>query len=1076
MKRFLCLLLLCFPLAALAESDDDKGRLSRFLEDSLSGAGRTVTIDGFTGALSSVASVEKITIADAKGIWLSLEAVALDWNRAALLKGHLEVNSLTAKSIKVTRRPQSEPDPLTPEATPFALPDLPVSVEIGSIKAEKIAIHKDVLGSALTAKLSGQLSLAAGAGKIGLALNRTDEVAGAFLLNAAFENTNRHLKIDLSATEAQDGLVASLLSIPDRPSIALTLSGDAPLSEFEANLALATDGTERIVGSIKTVFQQKTETVSAEQSHILDISGDLSPLFKARFRPFFGTQSSLRAKLRNAGDGRIHLDDLALETAALRASGRAVIAPTNLPESFSLSIAMGPTDGETLLLPASLELSLGSASLRAHYDASQSDTWTLDGVITRFSHPDIFAERIALNGSGRIQAESPRALDGALQLSATGLRASQPNKTEVARALGPEAKAELGWTWQEGGAVDISRLLVTTLSGNLDATASIAGSLTAPEITTHTTMRLSDLAVLEPIAGQPLRGTLKTTMEGVIHPLSGAFHLDLEAISDKLRTGTQEIDALTQDGLSTLSAQVSRDETGLAWDNLTLTTPALETTSTGRLASDGGRIALKASLDSLARLLPSISGPVTLSTEAEGQANLWTLNLTADGPGGAQIATQGTISSDLKQADLNAKGMVSLALLNGFTNAARIDGPARFDLALRGPLSVSSLNGSVDITDAKLSVADPQTTLENINAAARISNGAANVSSNGRLALGGAFSANGRVDLTTPYGSDINIRFDKARIRYERLLETLLNGEIRITGPLTGGALIGGEITLDTTEVRVDSVGTTSAPLPDITHLNAPAKVNQTRLFAGTLETGTKKSGPAYLLDLGISAPSRIFLRGRGLDAEFGGALRLRGDTTNIVTSGGFDLVRGRMSFLTKRFDLSEGRISLQGGPIPYIRLVATTQSTDARFDVTLEGTADAPNFSIASDPEMPQDEALARILFGETLSDISPLQAARLAAAVATLTGSGSGFNPLGSLREGAGVDDLDLKSDEEGNTSLTAGKYISDNIYTEIEIDNTGKSAISLNLDISPNLTITGQADSEANSGLGLFFQKDY
>jgi translocation and assembly module TamB len=276
--------------------------------------------------------------------------------------------------------------------------------------------------------------------------------------------------------------------------------------------------------------------------------------------------------------------------------------------------------------------------------------------------------------------------------------------------------------------------------------------------------------------------------------------------------------------------------------------------------------------------------------------------------------------------------------------------------------------------------------------------------------------------------------------------------------------------------VRVDSVGATSAPLPDITHVNAPAKVNRTRLFAGTLETSAKTAGTAYLLDLGISAPSRIFVRGRGLDAEFGGALRLRGDTTNIVTSGGFDLVRGRMSFLTKRFDLSEGRISLQGDPIPYMRLVATTQSADASFDVTLEGTADAPDFSITADPEMPQDEALARILFGETLSDISPLQATRLAAAVATLTGSGSGFNPLGSLREGAGVDDLDLKSDEEGNTSLTAGKYISDNIYTEIEIDNTGKSAISLNLDVSPNLTVTGQADSEANSGLGLFFQKDY
>lgn len=1076
MKRFLCLLFLCFPLAVLADSEEDKGRLARFLEDSLSGAGRTVTIDGFTGALSSVASVEKIAIADSKGIWLSLETVALDWNRGALLKGRLEVNSLTAKSIDLKRRPISEPDPLTPEATPFALPELPVSVEIGAIKAEKITVHQDVLGYPFTAKLGGQLSLAAGAGKIGLSLNRTDDIAGAFLLNAAFENTERRLKVDLSAIEAQNGLVASLLGIPDRPSMALTVAGDAPLSEFEAKLSLATDGIERITGSLQTVSQDNSETVSPEQSQILDISGDLSPLFETRFRPFFGTQSSLRAKVRKAEDGRIHLNELALETAALRASGEAVIAPTNLPERFTLDIAMGSTEGEALLLPASLELGLGSANLRARYDASKSDTWTLDGVIARFSHPDLFADRITLSGKGRIRAEAPRMLDGGLQLSATGLRALRPEKSDVARALGPEATAELGWTWHEGGPVNISRLLVTTLSGSLQAQASISGALTAPEITTRTTMRLADLAVLEPFANRPLRGTLEATMDGVINPLSGAFALDIDGKSEKLRTGTKEIDALTQDGLSTLTAQIRRDETGLAWDELSLKTPALSSSSTGRLTSDGGSIVLDASLDSLARLLPSINGPASLSAKADGQNNLWSVALNADGPGGAQVTSKGTITSDLTQANLDAEGMVSLALLNGFTNAARVEGPARFDLSLRGPLSVSSLSGAINISDAKAAIADPQTALEGINAAIRITDNTAAISSNGRLALGGTIAVDGSVGLAAPYGSDLNMRVDSARIRYERLLETLLNGNIRVTGPLTGGALISGALTLDTTEVRVDSVGATSAPLPDITHVNASAKVNRTRLFAGTLETSAKTSGPAYLLDLGISAPSRIFVRGRGLDAEFGGALRLRGDTANIVTSGGFDLVRGRMSFLTKRFDLSEGRISLQGDPIPYIRLVATTQSADASFDVTLEGTADAPDFSITSDPEMPQDEALARILFGETLSDISPLQATRLAAAVATLTGSGSGFNPLGSLREGAGVDDLDLKSDEEGNTSLTAGKYISDNIYTEIEIDNTGKSAISLNLDVSPNLTVTGQADSEANSGLGLFFQKDY
>ena len=38
------------------EAEDDKGFLTRFLQSRLSGAGRTVQIDGFQGALSSRAT------------------------------------------------------------------------------------------------------------------------------------------------------------------------------------------------------------------------------------------------------------------------------------------------------------------------------------------------------------------------------------------------------------------------------------------------------------------------------------------------------------------------------------------------------------------------------------------------------------------------------------------------------------------------------------------------------------------------------------------------------------------------------------------------------------------------------------------------------------------------------------------------------------------------------------------------------------------------------------------------------------------------------------------------------------
>ena len=72
----LALLTLALPVPAAAQ-DEGPGRLARLLQDGLSGAGRDVRIEGFEGALSSSATIERLTIADARGVWFTAEGVAL---------------------------------------------------------------------------------------------------------------------------------------------------------------------------------------------------------------------------------------------------------------------------------------------------------------------------------------------------------------------------------------------------------------------------------------------------------------------------------------------------------------------------------------------------------------------------------------------------------------------------------------------------------------------------------------------------------------------------------------------------------------------------------------------------------------------------------------------------------------------------------------------------------------------------------------------------------------------------------------------------------------------------------------
>ena len=151
MRRFLLTTMLVMPVTLYAQQDD-RGYLTALLEDNLSGGTRKVTITGFAGALSSRATIESLTIADSDGIWLTLKDVSLDWNRAALLTGHVSVNTLTAQEIVLERQPLPDPNALpSPEASGFALPDLPVSVEIGKIAAERIVLGAPILGEPVEA-------------------------------------------------------------------------------------------------------------------------------------------------------------------------------------------------------------------------------------------------------------------------------------------------------------------------------------------------------------------------------------------------------------------------------------------------------------------------------------------------------------------------------------------------------------------------------------------------------------------------------------------------------------------------------------------------------------------------------------------------------------------------------------------------------------------------------------------------------------------------------------------------------------------------------------------------------------
>ena len=518
---------------------------------------------------------------------------------------------------------------------------------------------------------------------------------------------------------------------------------------------------------------------------------------------------------------------------------------------------------------------------------------------------------------------------------------------------------------------------------------------------------------------------------------------------------------------------------------------AIDLNATGplgaRLTADGTLTGGAAATDftlnvpDIGPLVPQIPGPLSVSGRAAQQGDRYALDVDVTGPSGTQASIDGTVGTDAT-LDLDVAGTAPLGLANAFIDPNRVGGTARFDLRVSGPAALDSVTGTVSTSGASISLPALGNGLDAIDATIRLAGGQAQIQATAAPQTGGRIQVSGPVGLSAPFDADLSAQFD-ITLEDPRLYTADLRGDVRVTGPLTGGAVIGGRIVVDGAEISVPNTGITAiGDLPDITHVNAPAGVRTTLDRAGQdlADTGDEGegaggTGAAFGLDLTIDAPGRIFVRGRGLDAELGGRLQLQGTTANPVTSGGFELIRGRLDILEQRFTLDEGSITFQGDLTPFVRLVAVTTTEAITARIVVEGPADEIEVRFESDPDLPQEEILAQIFFGRDLSQLSAIQALQLANSVATLTGRGSG-GLLDNLRGEAGLDDLDLTTDDEGNVAVRAGKYVSDNVYTDVQINQNGEAEISLNLDVTDDLTVRGTVGASGGTSLGVYYERDY
>ncbi|MET2825976.1 translocation/assembly module TamB domain-containing protein [Mesorhizobium shangrilense] len=445
--------------------------------------------------------------------------------------------------------------------------------------------------------------------------------------------------------------------------------------------------------------------------------------------------------------------------------------------------------------------------------------------------------------------------------------------------------------------------------------------------------------------------------------------------------------------------------------------------------------------------------------------------------GGGTVTTAGTPALAL---DFSGKVPFDFLAQKLAAQGLSLTGAANVNVQVRGPATSPMIGGTVSASGARLVDANSGLAVNDIALDVSIGNGVARINRlTGTLSTRGSLSASGTVGINPAQGfpAVLSIKLVDGRYTDGRVVTANLGGDLTIKGPLTSAPVIAGTVNLAKTVITVPDKLPGSLAALDVKHKNAPAAVRAQDKALRPATTSGKGGGSGLILDVTVNAPNQIFIQGRGVDAELGGSLKLTGPASSPQAVGTFTLQRGRLSILGKRLTFTEGTIGFSGSLVPYLNLTATSTTTSATVTIVVSGEATNPKFTFSSVPALPEDEVLAQLIFGRSMSNLSPLQIAQLAEAAGQLAGVGGSTSLLENLRSAIGVDDLDVTTDSQGGTAVSAGKYLNDRTYVTIQKgDKPGSGKATIDLNVGRGVKLRGEANDAGEAKGGIFYEKEY
>ena len=421
-------------------------------------------------------------------------------------------------------------------------------------------------------------------------------------------------------------------------------------------------------------------------------------------------------------------------------------------------------------------------------------------------------------------------------------------------------------------------------------------------------------------------------------------------------------------------------------------------------------------------------------------------------------------------------GALSAALpLNGTALLGRLQA----DVTMGGTVAAPVWSGRAAITDGRIDHFATGTLLSKVAATAVLAGNTVTVTGTGGDGGKGRVAFDGRAALSGAY--DAKAVLTEFRVLSTGEGEATASGTLSVAGSGQGGHL-SGALVVDRAELDISRLAGGGPPTLDVIEVDGKG-----RPIAPAPKTSPApaSAGPSLpmALDVGV-AIHHAYVRGRGLESEWRGAVKATGTLEKPVLSGSLNPVRGRYDLFGRIFTLSPASsVTFAGGPAidPLLDVSAQAQAQDIVATVQVGGSADHPSVGFTSTPPLPKEEILARLLFGKdvgTLTSFQQLQLAQMAAVGLGLGGNG-GFDPLGDLRTLLGLDMLEVGGGQGGSAggpTLSLGKYIGPDTFVRVEQGVQGVGRVMLEENVGHGLSVTTGIGDQSGGSVGFTWKQDY